>query len=76
MFVRSVSSRVMISLHVTCFGVVVHLRPEAKMRLLPSYTVKIARITGMSRLTALILWMSFEFTLTDQLFVPYCRIML
>jgi len=52
----------MTSLRATCFGVVLHLRLEVKMRLPPSYIVRTARITGMLQLTALILWMSSEST--------------
>ena len=62
MSVRSVSSQVMISLLATCFGVVLHLQLEVRMRHPPNYTVKTANTTGMLRLTALILWMSSEST--------------
>jgi hypothetical protein len=62
MSVRSVNSQVMISLHATCFGVVLHLQLEGRMCHPPNYTVKTANTTGMLRLTALILWMSSEST--------------
>ena len=57
----------MISLHVTYFGVV--LRPPLKIRHPLSYTVRTAKITGMLRWTALILWMSSEST-ADGLTIP------
>jgi hypothetical protein len=73
MSVRYVSSRVMISLHVTYSGVVLRLRLRlrARMRHPRSYTVRIAKITGMLRWTALILWMSSESTVDGPAIPTY-----
>jgi hypothetical protein len=71
MSARSVSSRVMISLHVTYSGVVLHLRLRVRMRHPRNYTVRIAKITGMLRWTALILWMSSESTVDGPAIPTY-----
>ena len=68
MSVRSVSNRVMTSLHVTCFGAELRLR-LGRMRHPRSYIVRTAKITGMLRRTALILWMFSESTV-DGLAIP------
>ena len=60
----------MISLHVTCFGAELRLR-LGKMRHPRSYIVRIAKITGMLRRTALILWMSSESTVNGPAIPTY-----
>jgi hypothetical protein len=60
--VRFVNSQVMTFLHVTCYGVVLHPRSEARMHRPPNYTVRTAKTTGMLQWIALILWMFFEST--------------
>lgn len=61
----------MISLHVTYSGVVLRLRLRVRMRHPRNYTVRIAKITGMLRWTALILWMSSESTVDGPAIPTY-----